>query len=293
MSRLLITGAAGYLGTHLAPLAATRGWTVVGTQHAQAIAFPGVTPLPLDLTDAAAVQAAMVAAQPDAIVHTACSNRDPANVQAIVPAARHLAAAAQAAGISLVHVSTDLVFDGEHPPYADDTPPSPIGAYGRAKVEAEAVVREACPAAAIVRPSLIWSLNPLDKQTGWLVDGLRQGSRVTLFTDEIRCPVHLDDLADLLLALAEQRQVAGPLNAGGAQALSRWELGLRLLNALGLARGPNVVPGTVAESGLIRARNLTLHSRRAQQALGISLRGVDEVLAEAAPRQRRPRICEG
>jgi hypothetical protein len=52
-----------------------------------------------------------------------------------------------------------------------------------------------------------------------------------------------------------------------------------------------VVPGTVAESGLVRARNLTLHSQRAQ-ALS-SLRGVDEALADAALRERRPRFCEG
>jgi dTDP-4-dehydrorhamnose reductase len=230
-------------------------------------------------------------AQPDAILHTACSNRDPESIAAIVPAARHLAEAAQAAGARLAHVSTDLVFDGEHAPYEDDTPPCPIMDYGRAKAEAEALVASLCPGAAVVRPSLIWSLDPLDKQTGWLVDGVKRGTRVTLFTDEIRCPVHLDDLAALLLALAERPDVSGPRNAGGPQPLNRWEFGLRLLEALGLGRGPNVVPGTVAESGLVRARNLTLHSQRAQ-ALS-SLRGVDEALADAALRERGPRFCEG
>jgi dTDP-4-dehydrorhamnose reductase len=291
VTRLLVTGASGYLGAHAARLAAARGWMVTGTYHTHPIALPGVRGLPLDLTDPVAVQAAMAEAQPNAILHTACSNRDPENIAAIVPAARHLAEAAKAAGARLAHVSSDLVFDGEHAPYDDDTPPCPIMDYGRAKAEAEALVVALCPGAAVVRPSLIWALEPLDRQTGWLVDGVKRGTRVTLFTDEIRCPVHLDDLAALLLALAERPEVSGSLNAGGPQPLNRWDFGLRLLEALGLGRGPTVVPGTVAESGLVRARNLTLHSQRAQ-ALS-PLRGVDEALAAAATSERRPRYCEG
>jgi len=135
------------------------------------------------------------------------------------------------------------------------------------------------PAAAIGRPSLIWSLAPLDRQTGWLVDGLRRGTPVTMFTDEIRCPVYLPDLAAALLELAAQPALSGPFNLGGRQALSRWDFGLRLLAAFGLAPGPNLQAGTVAASGLVRARNLTLDSRRAAQGLSTALRGVDEVRA--------------
>ncbi|MCC6190390.1 MAG: sugar nucleotide-binding protein [Anaerolineales bacterium] len=279
MSRLLITGASGYLGGHLLALAAAERWAVTGTYFSNPIAANGGAGLSLDLTDAGAVAAAVAAARPGAIIHTACSNRNPANVHAIVPAARHLAAAARAQGARLVHLSTDQVFDGEQAPYDDDDAPNPITEYGRAKAEAEAAVRAACPDAVIVRPSLIWSLDPLDKQTGWLVDGLCQGTRVTLFTDEQRCPVHLDDLAALLLQLARRPELAGPLNAGGAQALNRWDFGLRLLAALRLVRKPNVRPGRVAEGRLVRPRNLILRSRRAKALQLTALRGVDDVLA--------------
>lgn len=118
----------------------------------------------------------------------------------------------------------------------------------------------------------------MDRQIGWLVDGLRRGTPVTLFSDEIRCPVQLTDLTAAPLELAARRQPAGPLNLGGQQALSRWDFGLRLLHALGLARAENVQPRTVAQSGLLRARNLTLEGRRAGQLLATSLRRVDEVL---------------
>ncbi len=278
MKRLLITGGSGYLGSHLIQVAAVRGWEVYTTYFSRPLAPAHGAALPLDLRDANAVRALLREIRPAAIVHTACSNRDPGNVSAIAPAARHLASAARESGLRFVHLSTDLVFDGEHAPYADDSPPTPIGDYGRVKAEAERVVAEIDPAAVAVRPSLIWSLAPIDRQTGWLVDGVRRGERVTLFTDEYRCPVYVHDLCAALLELASRPDLSGLMNLGGPQSLSRWDFGLRLLAALRLTPGPNVVRSTVKESGLLRARDLTMISARARQLLESRLRSVDEVL---------------
>ncbi|MCC7358975.1 MAG: sugar nucleotide-binding protein [Anaerolineales bacterium] len=292
MNRLLVTGGGGYLGRRLGRLAAAQGWQVTSS-------YVSTPPLAgeawqLDLTDGPAVHAAVAGLRPTAIIHTACSNRNAAHIAAIRPAARHLAEAAQAAGARLVHVSSDMVFDGEHAPYADDAPRGPLTDYAAAKAEAEQVVGAACPAAAIGRPSLIWSLDPPDRQTEWLVSGMRRGERVTLFTDEVRCPIYLDDLAAALLALAARPDLSGPFNLGGRQALNRWEFGLRLLAALGVPRSANVLPGSVANSGLRRPRDLTLRLDRATQAGLPCLRGVDEVLAAHSLQARHAsRICEG
>jgi dTDP-4-dehydrorhamnose reductase len=280
MRRVLVTGASGFLGACVATtaLAQPAEWQMTGTYFTQPTQQASAPMRQVDLRDSRAVRQLLALVKPEALIHTACSNRDEASIQAIVPAARNLAAACHAAGIRLVHVSTDLVFDGEHAPYADAAMPTPITPYGRAKGEAEATIAELCPTAVITRPPLIWSLDPMDRQTGWLVEGLRKGTPVTLFTDEIRNPVFLRDLAAGLLELAALPQVTGTFNMGGRQALNRWDLGLRLLRALGLERADNVRPGTVEGSGLVRARNLMLESRRAEQTLATRLRGVDEVL---------------
>ena len=289
MTRLLVTGASGYLGAHL--VSAARGWDVSGTYHSQSAPASRAPMRQVDLRDPEAVRQLLASVRPDAVIHTACSNRDDDNMQAIVPAARNLAASCREVGARLVHVSTNLVFDGEHAPYADDASPAPIMPYGRAKAEAEAAVASLYPAAVIARPSLIWALDPLDRQTAWLVDGVRRGTTVTLFADEIRCPVHLPDLSAALLELAARPHLAGPLNLGGRQPLSRWDFGLRLLSALGLDRGANIQAGTIAASGLVRARDVTLASLRAKQVLATRLRGVDDVLpadviVAAQPAQR-------
>jgi dTDP-4-dehydrorhamnose reductase len=284
MKTLLITGGSGYLGSQLAPAAAARGWTVYATYFSNPVSLDSVQMLPVDLRDADRTLALLHDLHPQAVIHAACSNRSEQPYH-IVPAAQSVAAAARALSLRLVHVSSDTVFDGDHAPYADEALPAPVMSYGRAKAEAEAVVSQLCPSAVIGRPSLIWGLQPpLDHQTNWLVEGLRRGERVTLFTDEYRCPVYVDDLCAALLELANLPQIAGPLNLGGAQSLSRWDFGQKLLVGLNVPPGPNLVPSRTRDSGLVRPRDLTLLSNRAAQCLQSKLRGVDEVLAARGAR---------
>ncbi len=63
-------------------------------------------------------------------------------------------------------------------------------------------MREACPGAAVVRTSLLLRADPPDRTTAWVVDSLRRGEPVRLFTDELRCPIAAADLAAQLWELA-------------------------------------------------------------------------------------------
>ncbi len=270
MPRLLVTGGSGYLGRVLVARATSRAtrWDVTAT-------FLNHPPPPttasahkrLDLRDAAATRRLLTTLAPDVVIHTACSNQAPEHVAAIVPAAEHIAAAATAAGARLVHLSSDVIFDGSAAPYAESAPPRPLSAYGQAKAEAEAVVVATCPAAAIVRTSLILGLEPPDHGTRWLLGALERDEPVTLFTDEIRCPIWADDLAGALLALAGM-DFAGILHVAGPVAVDRWTLGLTMLRHLGLAPPPTVVAGTSAGSGLQRPTDLRLDTSLARSVLG-------------------------
>lgn len=284
MRRLLVTGGSGYLGTQL--LQAAHGYERAHsyerftTYFSHAVSLPNVHAHALDFHAAEAAYQTLCDLQPHVIIHTACSNRSAQQIDAIVPAAQAVARAAHTLGARLIHLSSDLVFDGENAPYHDDSPPTPIMPYGQAKAEAEAIVADLCPSAAIVRPSLIWGLDPLDSQTRWLINAVERAEPITLFTDEIRCPVHVHDLCAALLELAEKTAIRGPMNVVGPQALNRWDLGVKLLTALNLSVPASMRPGTVRDSGLVRARNLTLTTARAQRELATRLRGVEEALEQ-------------
>ena len=82
------------------------------------------------------------------------------------------------------------------------------------------------------------------------------------FRDELRCPIHVGDLAAALLELAELDR-AGVLHVAGADVLSRLEFARLLARSQGLDPGA-LRATTVAESGQLRPRNCALSSDRAR-----------------------------
>ncbi|MBN1135304.1 MAG: sugar nucleotide-binding protein [Anaerolineae bacterium] len=275
---LLITGGSGYLGRRLARQAAAE-WQVVASYFSHPDLPAGCQAFPLDVRDGPAVARLMADVHPTVVIHTAYGMGSPKAMQpVIVEGTRHVAVAAAAMGARLVAMSTDVIFDGEHGPYSEADPPNPVTPYGRAKAEAECTIAGLCPKAAIVRTSLIYGFDPPDPRTRWVVDSLRNGQPITLFTDELRCPVWVEQLAAALLELAAQEEeVSGIWHLAGAQALSRYEFGVRLARAYGLDPA-GITSGQSRDSGLVRPRDCRLEIGRAQARLRSPLWGVDEVL---------------
>ena len=207
--RVLITGAAGLLGRHLSVAAPPATQILRTWRHTPLEPDPARADHQVDLADGGAVSRLMDEIRPDLVIHTAYDKVDLDN--GVVAATRHVAEGCARTGAALVHLSSDVVFDGEHAPYDEDHPLCPISAYGMAKARAEADVRTTVPEAAIVRTSLLCSLDPPDPVTAWVIDALRSGDPVTLFTDEVRCPARVDDLAVRIWDLAARPRHRGQL----------------------------------------------------------------------------------
>lgn len=271
--RVLITGASGYLGQHLLQRLPADWQVWAGFYRRPLVADPGYTPLPLDIGQAQAVDAAVRSIRPDLILHTAIA-RQPADFDAIiVRGSAHVASAAAEIGARLIHLSTDIVFDGTAADYDESAlpcpeplpgQPDPLNPHGRAKACAESLVRQLHPAPVIVRTSLIYGLSPLDHSTMWLAEGLREGRTVTLFTDQIRCPVYAPDLAASLIELAGVA-FNGVLHLVGPTPLSRYDFGLLLCRRLGL--DPTPISALPAPPDFVAPRRLVLSDRLARTLL--------------------------
>ena len=279
--QMLVTGGSGYLGGWVARLARTR-WDVTATYLTHPVDEPGAAWRRLDVRDESAVMALVDAVRPAVIVHTAAANPGygGADFEAVnTDGSGHVARAAAACGARLVHISTDVLFDGKQGNYAEDDPPVPITSYGRSKALAEAEVRASGAEAVIVRTSLIYGWRPrLARQVRWIVEGVRAGRPVRLFTDELRCPVWVESLAAAVVELAGM-DYTGVLHVAGGQVLSRYEFGLRLLRFHGLDPGV-VIPARARQVDPRRPLNCTLNCSRARSLLRTPLPGVDEVLKQ-------------
>jgi dTDP-4-dehydrorhamnose reductase len=250
---LLVTGGSGYLGRELL----RRRPDAVGASRRAG--------LRLDVRDAAAVDAAFSELRPATVIHTAYRQDDRATTYR---GAVNVARAAAAGGARLIHLSSDLIFDGEKAmPYAEEDEPRPLSDYGRDKADAEGDVREAHPGALIVRTSLLYGGTEPGPQERMAAD-----PDASFFTDELRSPVLVGDLADALLELADGDR-AGILHVAGPDPLSRYELA-RLMSP----HPDRVRASSIAESRLVRPRNCVLSSARAQAVLRTRLRGAREVL---------------
>lgn len=276
---LLVTGASGFLGREIVRQAAgdRRFQTVWGTRLSQRLQVPGVRPVYLDVTKINNVRQLMADVLPQVVIHAAYSKNDDQLESVTVEGTRNIAQAAATIGARLVHISSDLVLDGEHAPYDETALPAPIHAYGRAKAAAEVIVSTEAPKAAIVRASLICGLHPLDPASNWVVSSLRNGEPITLFTDELRNPIWVSDLAAALLELATS-EFAGVINVAGPQSLSRYEMGVRLAQHFSLSSF-GITAGLSRDSGLLRPRDCRLDISLAQRLLTTPLRSFDEGFA--------------
>lgn len=268
-----MVGASGYLGSEVAAQALAAGWDVVGTFRTAPGGQPGVRWLPLDITDRGAVRALVAAVRPRVVVNAAFTQ---SQWRATADGAASVALAVAYVGARLVHVSSDAVHGGRSTPYLDAEPPSPIFAYGAAKAAAETAVAAVDPGAAIVRTSLIIG----DERSVHvrlcldLVTGRRAG---TLFADQVRCPVAVDDLAAAVLELAGT-ELAGLVNVAGPQAVTRVQLGELVAGRYGL--DPGLVPaGRTPVGALTGPAEVRLDSSYAAGLLTTRLRGAAEVLA--------------
>ena len=229
------------------------------------------------MRDAAGVDELLDRIRPDAVIHTAYLQDGPDAFAVTAPGAGWVATAAAAVGARLVHLSTDVVFDGRAGrPYVETDALSPVTDYGRAKAVAERLVAAADPAAAIVRTSLIYGGRG-GRHEQLILEVARGERRLGFYVDELRCPVDVGDLADAVIELAG-RTYAGPIHLAGADAVSRLEFARLIAAAHGF--GEVELEGErSADRPDPRPLDCRLDSSRAAGLLSTRLRGVREVLA--------------
>ncbi len=248
---------------------------MVGTHLTRGDAGLGFPSHHLDVRVGYAVRDLLTRVRPEVVVHTAYRQDDWATTAG---GAAQVALATHDVGARLVHVSSDVVFSGRSASYAESAEPDPVSPYGEAKVAAEAAVLEVVGDAVVARTSLVLGPSagrpsPMER----LVHDLAAGRvDAALFTDDVRCAVHVSDLAAALLELALS-DARGIRHLGGRDAVSRHEIALLVAARDGLdpARFRTALR---AESGLPGPVDLRLDSTWTQGTLATRLRGAREFL---------------
>lgn len=184
----------------------------------------------LDITDAPAVHRTLVAERPRVVINAAgytdvdCAESDPEAAARVNHAGvRNLAHACEAVGATLVHFSTDFVFDGsvESPRRPDDAP-QPINAYGVTKLAGERAVAAGGCDHLLIRTS--WLFAPHGRNfVRTVLDLVRRRPRLNIVDDQRGSPTYARDLAEMTLDLLDCG-ARGTLHAANAGAATWYEL---------------------------------------------------------------------
>ncbi|NEE01517.1 sugar nucleotide-binding protein [Phytoactinopolyspora halotolerans] len=271
--KILIIGGSGFLGCELARQALATGNDVIATHLTGPGEVDGVEWKPLDVRRRDDVAALVDVLRPDVLINAAYRQT---NWATTANGAVHVALAAAATGGRLVHVSSDAVFSGAAVHYDETCVPDPITPYGAAKAAAETAIQVISPESVIARTSLIIGDGGSTHESfvHALATGRREG---VLYTDDVRCPVHVVDLAAALLELAAS-DLCGMHHVAGVDAVSRYDLGLLIARRDGVDFD-TLPAGCRAGTDVPVPLDVRLDCRATQRRLRTRLRGAREFLA--------------
>lgn len=195
---ILLLGAGGQVGREIVGLAGERARALIALDRSG-----------LDITDGAAIEAALALHRPQVVINAAAytavdrAESEPDLARLINTTAPGLIARACARqGAALIHISTDYVFDGTKiGAYVESDPVAPLGVYGVTKEAGERAVREGLERHLIVRTSWVYGIHGANFLKTMLRLA-RERDRLTVVADQHGCPTATRDIAEGIFAAA-------------------------------------------------------------------------------------------
>lgn len=216
--RVLLVGGSGMLGSDAREELLQRGHEVIAPPHANLDIADPVSVGAVASGDFGQFEWCLNCAAYTAVDKAESEPQAAFELNALGPG--YLAKSCALAGISLLHVSTDFVFDGEGKrPYTEDDPTHPLGTYGRTKWEGERAVLEAQPNAVIARTSWLYGPNG-NSFPKTMIRAANSGRQLKVVADQIGNPTYTADLARVLADLMEKQALSGIYHTSGPDSMS-------------------------------------------------------------------------
>ena len=240
----MITGGTGLLGVALqqsAPMG-LAGFATCSAGRSLPASLPFLI-MPVELTDYAGMQAVFEQAKPDLVIHTAAmgsvdfaeKNHDITR-RINVDGTQVVVDLCSVFNSRIIYLSSNAVFDGLTPFYAETAPVSPINYYGQLKVEAENIIQKSGLNWAIVRSIMMYGWpypGGRDNPAVWWIRSLKEKKPIKVVDNVFSKPLPASSCAEVVWAIAQQNK-NGIFHAAGRDHVSLYQFALETANVFEL-----------------------------------------------------------
>ncbi len=243
------------MGSNIARLTNSQ-FKVYATYNSYPCEIPGCEFVRLDITDREQVLALLREINPNLVIHAAAlTNVDyceehPLEAWTInVEGTENVVLASKEVGAKVLYISTDSVFDGKEGMYAEEDAPHPLNIYAKTKLEGEQRVLHWLLDSIIVRTAFYgWSLRGDRSLAEWVVNNLRDGKPLKMFTDIFFSPIFVSNLTEALIEIYHL-DLAGVYHVAGRERCSKYHFGQEVARAFEMS-GSYIQPCSIKEVGL-------------------------------------------
>jgi len=286
MSKVLITGGSGLLGSNIAKLATSK-FEVYATYNKNKVSMKDVYFFRINLTKKDEL-VKIEQIKPDFIIHCAaltnvdyCEDNPNEAYNQNVIASVNTAEISQKIGAYLIHISTDSVFDGTKGDYTEYDMPNPINVYGRTKLEAEQKISLLHPHSCIVRTN-IYGWNKRDKFSlaEWMLNKLTNNEELPALKDIYFSPILVNDLVEALFKL-QVKKYEGIIHIAGSEICSKLDFAYMIAEVFDL--NDSLIKPVVADEIKLKAKRgkkLSLNVSRAEEIFNLRLPNIKEGLGK-------------
>lgn len=234
--KILVTGAAGFLGTKVMNIL-KDDFELIGTEREKRKGS-----IKMDITDRKEVFSVLERIKPDIVLHIAamadvdaCEIKKDLAWSVNVEGTKNIIEGCKRIGAKMIHISTDVVFDGKKSPYKEDDKPNPLSYYAKTKFEGEKAVRESGIKKLVLRVEVLYGYNGDGSErsfTIWAYENLKKGKEIRVVNDQFNTPTLIDDIANAIKLLIKKNK-EGLYHVAGSQSLSRYEMAVKIAEIFG------------------------------------------------------------
>lgn len=226
MKRILVTGANGQLGTTLKQqsLGSEDHWVFCGKNE-------------IDITDSNSIASFLEKQSFDYCINCAAFNlvedaetEIDAAFAINVEGVKNLVAACNEKQITLLHISTDYVFDGtKKTPYVETDATAPLNQYGKSKLQGEQYIQQNAAAFYIIRTSWLYSKTLGANFYSAILNKAKNGDPLTVVNDQVGTPTDVTHLAEFLFQMIKKEPEYGLYHFSDEQIMSWYDLAVAIV----------------------------------------------------------------